>query len=671
MNKIFQDIISKHRKSFIFWIVTLMIAFLLGWWFSNDGNGTTHSHPASPESTGGETTVWTCSMHPQIQQPKPGKCPICGMDLIPLRQESGSENPRQLKLSETARKLAQVETVPVRRQYVSREIRLVGKIEYDETRLKYITAWVPGRIDRLYVNYSGISVRKGDHLVELYSPELLSTQQELVTSLKTLEKMSGMSGLLESTEIQVQATRERLRLWGLTDAQISSLEKNRNPSDHITIYSPGSGIVIEKNALEGSYVETGTRIYTIADISTVWVKMDAYESDLSWLHYGQEVEFSTEAYPGEVFKGRLSFIDPILNPETRTVKIRANLENPQNKLKPAMFVRAMVHSSLAAGGKVMDPDLAGKWISPMHPEVVKDHPGSCDVCGMPLVRAEELGYVSVEDMQKQAPLVIPASAPLITGKRAIVYVELPGQKGIYQGREITLGPRAGDYYIVEDGLQEGELVVVRGNFKIDSAIQIKAGQSMMYPEEKVPSAGHENGEMNSSVEQIKPERFRDISEDFLKQLDRLYSDYFDMQYALSHDTLALAISAAGNLENHLRQVETNLLEGKAKDKWKHRKLHLEKVTKQIKKSETIEDARNAFEDLSNSLIEIAHNFGSARQRLLVYHCPMAFDFMGADWLQNKEGTENPYFGSTMFTCGDQTADLSQENIIEEHEGHQK
>ena len=241
------------------------------------------------------------------------------------------------------------------------------------------------------------------------------------------------------------------------------------------------------------YLDTGTMIYTVADLSKVWVKLDAYESDLVWVRYGQEVEITTEAYPGEIFKDKITFIDPILNEKTRTVKLRVNVDNTDGKLKPQMFVKAIVSSMVAAGGKVMAPEMAGKWICPMHPDVVKETSGSCDICGMDLVTTESLGYVKA-DTPQQAALVIPVSAALITGKRAVVYVQLPKtEKPTYEGREVMLGPRAGDYYIVESGLTEGELVVTKGNFKIDSALQIQAKPSMMNPQgEKAPSETSEH-----------------------------------------------------------------------------------------------------------------------------------------------------------------------------------
>jgi len=291
----------------------------------------------------------------------------------------------------------------------------------------------------------------------------------------------------------LEAAREKLRLLGLDDEQIKNIESIGAPQTHITINSPMSGIVIHKNATEGMYVDTGTPIYRVADLSRLWVKLDAYESDLPWIRYGQEVEFTTQAYPGQVFKGTISFIDPVLNDKTRTVKVRVNVDNSEGKLKPQMFVKAVVRSTVAAGGKVMAAEMAGKWICPMHPDVVKAKAGTCDICGMDLVTTESLGFIKTETPGK-APLVIPASAPLITGKRAVVYVRLPNRKKpTYEGREIVLGPRAGDFYLVESGLQEGEIVVTNGNFKIDSAMQIQAKPSMMNPQgQKVPMEHHEH-----------------------------------------------------------------------------------------------------------------------------------------------------------------------------------
>ncbi len=448
--------------------------------------------------------LWTCSMHPQIKLPKQGKCPICFMDLIPLDSDDDDEGGlRELSVSENAAKLMEVETVPVERRFVTAEVRMVGKVDHDETRLAHIPARMPGRIDRLFVNYTGITVRKGDHMAEYYSPELLVAQQELLLAYKDLrakENAPEKSYSLSPRQV-FDSVKKKLELWGLTEKNIDAILNTGKVSDHVTLYAPVSGIVVHRNALEGKYFKTGENLFTISDLSKVWVMLDAYESDLPFLRYGQKVEFTAEAFPGERFSGRISFIEPVLDPKTRTVKVRVQAENPELKLKPEMFVRALAFAQISEGGLVVNENLAGKWISPMHPEVVKDKPGKCDVCGMDIVPAEELGYAATEKAGK--PLVVPASAPLLTGKRAVVYLKLPGrQKPVFEGREIELGLRAGDFYVVKSGLNEGDMVLVSGAFKLDAELQIKAKPSMMSPddeeddtEKKAPRAGHKTGPM--------------------------------------------------------------------------------------------------------------------------------------------------------------------------------
>ena len=479
-------------------IVLMVVAFACGYFVKL----LLFQHPVDADDSGGqlvqeEQTWWTCSMHPEIRLPKPGICPKCPMDLIPV-EASGDVGERQISFSEAAIKLMEIETTAVERKFVTGQIRLAGKIDYDETRVKHITAWVPGRIDRLYVDFTGITVSKGDHMVEIYSPELISAQAELLQAVKAVRNIKQTSSELITGSISatLDAVREKLRLLGLTKEQVEGIEKTGKPVDHITIFAPMGGIVIHKKATEGMYVDTGTAIYTVADLSRLWVMLDAYESDLPWIRYGQEVEFTTVAYPGEVFKGQISFIDPVLNAKTRTVKLRVNVDNSGGKLKPEMFVRAVVRSKVAGGGKVMTVEMAGKWICPMHPAVVKDEAGNCDICGMDLVTTESLGYVV--GAPNEAPLVIPVTAALITGTRAVVYVQVPvAEKPTYEGREIVPGPRAGDYYIVKSGLAEGEIVVTNGNFKIDSALQIQAKSSMMSPEGgMVP--GHNHGGANQA-----------------------------------------------------------------------------------------------------------------------------------------------------------------------------
>ena len=636
------------------------------------------------DPSGADEVTWTCSMHPQIQQPNPGDCPLCGMDLIPA--ESGGEHERgarELTLGPYARKLAEVETAPVERRFVTREVRMVGKVAFDETRLSRISAWMPGRIERLYVDYTGIPVREGEHLLELYSPDLITAQEELIQARRSAESVSEGASEGASDRVSegaserasrsaparsvmranLEAAREKLRLLGLSDSRIEELERRERPRQTVTVNAPMAGIVVEMQAVTGRYVDTGTPLYTIADLSHLWVMLDAYERDLSWIRYGQQVELTTEAYPGESFTGMIVFIDPVVDPRTRTIGVRVHVDNQSGKLKPDMFVRAKVHAELSEDGLVRQLDLAGKWISPMHPEIIKDEPGTCDVCGMPLVRAEDLGYVEGGDLE--APLVIPASAALVTGERAIVYVADPNEEGRFEGREIVLGPRAGDHYLVREGLAEGEEVVTRGNFKIDSAIQIVAGPSMMNPPEegedaaggggpgRPGSSGGAPGDGNlTEMERAATREPLDVPASFRESLTPLYDAYFAMQTALSLDDHGDAVEGAEHLLEAAASVDRGGLSDRAATQWRADRRSLEEVGRRLVETEQIEPARRMFEPLSGLVSGLVRSYGSSEDTpILRYHCPMAFDWKGADWLQNRGGTENPYFGSAMYKCG--------------------
>lgn len=488
----------RFKSTYWKWVAVVSVivaAFISGYLLRGVGPSETSLREHVSGESSSEPTTWTCSMHPQIKLQEPGQCPICFMDLIPLKtDDGGDEAPRTLTVSASSAALMELETTAVERRAVAAEVRMVGKIDYDETRVSYITAWVPGRLDRLFVDFTGIKVRKGDHMVEMYSPDLLSAQEELLQAISTARTIDtgGVSSIGNTAQATMEAARERLRLWGLTAEQIREIEKRGEPKDTITIFAPEGGIVIAKNAREGMYVETGTRIYTIADLSRVWVKLDAYESDLAWLRYGQEVVFTTESHPGVEFRGTISFIHPILDEATRTVKVRVNARNDDRRLKPGMFVRARVIAEMGEDGLVRGASLEGRWMCPMHPGMIADEPGDCDICGMPLEPANELGYGKNETSDDTGlPLVIPASAALLTGERAVVYVEAPDrEKPTYQGRVVQLGPRAGEYYVVRDGLHEGERVVTKGNFKLDAELQIRAESSMMMPEEVRPDQAH-------------------------------------------------------------------------------------------------------------------------------------------------------------------------------------
>ena len=447
----------------------------------------------SEESDKSLITNWICSMHPRISLQKAGKCPLCSMDLIPIYEEKSEklgkdvQDDVSLSLNTVGRRLAELETSPVLYQKAWKSIRLVGKVDYDETSLSYISAWVSGRIERLFVDFTGTKVRKGDHLIQIYSPELIASQEEYLQAIKNFESIRSRKVDVEHpSNVMLQSVANKLRLYGIDKKQIDELVKLGKPQERITITSTVEGTIIHKNGFEGMYVTQGEKIYTIADLSRIWLYLYAYESDIKWIYYGQKVSVEAESYPGEIFYGKIAFIDPFVNDKTRTIKLRVNINNKTNKLKPGMFVHASIRASIGERGEMYSKELYGKWICPMHPNVIEESFTQCDICDMDLITTNEFGYTDDNMKGNVKVLLIPVTAPLITGKRALVYVEnMDTTTYRYIRRDVILGDRADDYYIVLSGLKEGERVVTKGNFKIDSALQILAKPSMMNPIKKV------------------------------------------------------------------------------------------------------------------------------------------------------------------------------------------
>lgn len=595
--------------------------------------------------------TWTCSMHPQIRLPESGLCPICKMPLVPLTDAGGGE--RELVVTEAAAALMDIQTAPVVRRHIHPRIRMFGRVAYDETRLAQITAWVGGRIDELFVDFTGIRVARGDHMAKLYSPELYSAQAELLQAVRGVQDLanSDVELLRNRANATVAASREKLRLLGLSTEQIDGVLEAGAPSEHVTIFAPMSGIVIDRQATEGMYVKTGTRLYTVADLTHLWVQLDAYETDLPWIDYGRKVTTSTAALPGETFNGWIAFISPVVDERTRTVKVRVNVDNPRGRLKPDMFVHAVTLDDRL--------DLADKWVCPMHPEIIKDHEGDCDVCGMDLVRSEKLGYAR-DDRAGPAPVVVPVSAVLWTGERSVVYVRAPDtDKPTFNGREVVLGPRAGEWYIIESGLSEGEMVVTNGNFKIDSALQISAKPSMMSPDDGAMPPGHDHGgEMGGGMAQEGAVGGLDVPAAFREQLAAVWQAYLPMQKALAADEADGAATSAAQMKTALGETDMSLLSGPAHEVWMPELNRMRNGLDAIAESEDLKVQRAAFEKVSDALTEVIRRIG-VEGAGPVYRviCPMAFGDRAAYWLQDAQTVRNPYWGPAMLECGEVTDTL--------------
>ena len=397
----------------------LIGGILLGWLFfhSPAKNEDTHSHAA--EATKGE--IWTCAMHPQIRMSEPGKCPICGMDLILLNQGGTSTDPGAIHMTSEAAAIANVLTSVVSKQNPVKDIRLYGKVQADERLLQSQVSYLPGRIEKLLVNFTGEVVQKGQTLAVIYSPDLVTAQQELIETVSTKGTQEAL----------YEAAKDKLRQWKLSEKQIAAIESSGKVKADFEIYSNTSGIVSARRVNNGDYVSPGSVLYDVADLSHVWIMFDAYESDLPYLSQGQKVAFTLQALPGVNYSGNITFIDPVLDPVTRVAKVRVEINNQAGKLKPEMFATGIVNATLT---------------------------------------------------QYKNKLVIPRSAVLWTGKRSVVYVKQSGDEPVFKIREIEFGPMLGNSYVVENGLMDGEEIVTQGAFSVDASAQLEGKPSMMNPQ---------------------------------------------------------------------------------------------------------------------------------------------------------------------------------------------
>ncbi len=539
-------------------------------------------------------TVWTCSMHPQIRQPEPGQCPICAMDLIPATSNNTNSNNAipELKLGKAAIALADIETYKVKGGLPEKNMRLFGSIVIDETQKGNITAWFPGRIEKQFINYNGARIQKGDPLVKIYSPELYTAQKEYLAILNSPNSM-----------VSAESAAKKLELLGLTTDQINGIKENGQAMEYITIKSPVNGIVLSINSREGNYVKTGSSIYEIAGLDQLWIELEAFESEISWINKGSQLTYSLDAKPGQEYHASIDFIEPVMKNGTRTSVIRATINNKNGEIKPGMYVTGEIKT--------------------------------------------------VSSVTNNNELLIPASAPLLTGKRAIVYIQDKHDKGTFYGREVKLGSLANNMYVVKSGLNAGDNVVTRGNFKIDSALQLMGKTSMM----SASMIGNMNME-NEHKETEHPaehsmqshamdEKLPSMSSD---QIDELYNRYFELQKNLSLDDLEKSRKSAKHILNGLKTIDSknNTLE------------KIENASQEIVKSESIQQARKSFHEISNIMIELGNQkIMPANSNIYKIHCPMAFDNTGANWLQTHKEVENPYFGSQMYHCGSVEATLQE------------
>ncbi|HEX2867791.1 MAG TPA: efflux RND transporter periplasmic adaptor subunit [Ignavibacteriales bacterium] len=407
-------------------IPLVILAFVLAGCAKSSGSEDTHEHSLVAKKSG-KKTYYTCTMHPQVISDKPGVCPICNMELVKKTVDDASENKQtnvndmedMIAIHGNKMILANVSTVKIEKGSLQKDVNAYSYLDFAEQNRKYISAKFNGRIEKLYVDKTGDFIRKGQPLFEIYSPDIVQAENEYLIALNGNNEPSGLYQGSANSNRLLSSAKKKLELFGVTDDQIKNLENTKDVKLTITYYSPASGTVIDKKVQEGQYVNEGAIIYDVADMSTLWNISEVYEKDLQAIKTGSRAELTLQAYPGRTFEGRVTFIYPVLNPTSRTIKVRSEFANKGGLLKPQMYGQTLFRSNEGIG------------------------------------------------------LLVPSSAVLFTGKRNIVWVK--AQDGMFEGRTVEVGNKFGDNYQVLSGLKEGEEVASTGGFLIDSESQLQAG----------------------------------------------------------------------------------------------------------------------------------------------------------------------------------------------------
>lgn len=580
-------------KKYIIYIGVLAIGLISGWFLFGGSTNSELEHSHDEILEAGQ--MWTCSMHPQIMQPESGDCPICGMDLIPAEVGAEGLAADQFKLTENAMALANIQTSIIgTSQGEGNAIKLSGIIVENEETNAVQVSYFSGRIEQLNVSFTGEEVQKGQLLATVYSPELYAAQQELLTA----------ASLRETQPELYNAVRNKLKLWKLSETQITQIEETGKIKENFPVYATVSGTVSEKLVEQGESIKQGQSLLKIANLNTVWANFDLYEHQIDLFKKDQEVLITTNTFPNREFKAKVDFINPVLDPKTRTVKLRAVLNNKTNQFKPGMFVEG-----------------------------------------------EMEGIVSDNEN-----VIIPSSAILWTGKRSVAYIKMSPNEAVFEMREIELGNRINDSYEVLDGLNNGDEIVTNGAFTIDAAAQLQGKKSMMNKDSRMTKTGHENHlgndeESESSSDQSNLNQRISVPTEFQNQLKVVFNNYINLKDALVKDDSKKVKEDAMAMSVSLAKVDMKLLtDSNAHNQWMSIEKKLKSSSNSISSTAKIKEQRKHFKQLSLHLTSAVQLFG-INEKVYNQFCPMADNDKGAYWLSREEQVFNPYFGDAMLKCG--------------------
>lgn len=574
------------KKNIIYIGLALIVGLLVGFLIFGGNTASKSTKDHSEEVAANQ--MWTCSMHPQIMQPEPGDCPLCGMDLIPAEAGAEGLSPNEIKMSKNAMALANIQTMVVGKASETEDnsLMLSGKIMPNEEANAVQASYFEGRIEKLNVSFTGEKVNKGQLLATIYAPALVAAQQELLTA----------ASMKASQPALYNAVRNKLKLWKLSDTQIDAIEASGKVQENFPVYATVSGTVSEKLVEEGDYVSQGQAIVKVSNLGTVWAMFDAYENQISKLKVGQKISVSSNAYPNKKFEATISFIDPSLNTQSRTVAVRATLNNKDGIFKPGMFVTTKVQISING--------------------------------------------------ENQSQVSVPATAVLWTGNRSLVYVKTNPNEPIFEMREVGLGAKNGDNYAITEGLSNGEEVVVNGTFTIDAAAQLQGKKSMMNNADGHDDHHGMDPEYVSATERLI------VPVDFQNQLKAVFNDYIKLKDALVKDDSNKVSDDAKNMLNNLKHVDIRLLsDNAAHEHWANLEMEIETSANAIIKETGVNLQRNHFKNLSLRLINAVETFG-VNEKVYLQFCPMANNDKGGYWLSKEDQVLNPYFGDAMLKCGE-------------------
>ena len=571
--------------------VGLIACVLLGIGIGRLSGETQPETPPQSADQHAHAQTWTCSMHPQVQAPEPGDCPICGMDLIPMADApQGALDPTQVRLTPRARALAGVQTSEVQRLGAgagASQAELVGRVVRDEDQVRAVTSWIGGRVDRLFVRTTGERVRKGQRLASVYSPQVYVAHKELLVAAKQVSQLQQAEPFaLRAAQAQLEAARQKLKLLGLRDADLKQMQAASSPWTQVPVRSSATGTVARRAVSQGQVITQGSVLFEVVDLRQVWVELDAYEAMLPSLKVGQEVTVTLDRQD-TAHTGTISFISPTVDTSTQVALVRVEVPNRDRALKPGMIARARI-------------DLGSPSVAPA--------------------------------------LTIPDTAPLFAGARALVYVQVSdtAQGAVYEVRAVTLGARVEDAYIVRAGLSLGEQVVTHGAFVLDSELQIRGQLSLMARPDDTTPAAH-------PVVDLSPEQAR--------ALEPVLLGYLDVQERLVADDLSSAKARAQVWSEALEAIA--LESADAKRAYEPLKDPLGQGVQALVRASDLEGARAEFSSITRVIDGFLSRFGNVLDApIRKAYCPMARSNKGDYWYQRGEQVRNVYFGKSMLACGE-------------------